>query len=101
MNLTMQYFSIYLALAIVTSLSQFKPQSAMLKSIENTLHLAKYTVNMAPMLCILFIGARMRALQIDPVHGSPQPWAQFCFYMCAYSVLVQTLMVLLMPLLGG
>jgi len=53
------------------------------------------------MLCILFIGARMRALQIDPVHGSPQPWAQFCFFLCAYSVLVQTCMVLLMPLLGG
>ena len=49
-----------------------------------TLKLAKYTVNMAPMLCVLFIGARMRALQIDPVHGSPQPWAQFCFFLCAY-----------------
>ena len=62
-----------------------------------TLKLAKYTVNMAPMLCVLFIGARMRALQIDPVHGSPQPWAQFCFFLCAYSVMFQTLMVILTP----
>ena len=27
------------------------------------------TVSFAPMLCILFIGARMRALQLDPVRG--------------------------------
>jgi len=101
LNLTMQYFAVYLALAVFASLAAVKPASTFLKSMLETLKLAKYTVNMAPMLCVLFIGARMRALQIDPVHGSPQPWAQFCFYMCAYSVLVQTLMVLLMPFIGG
>ena len=43
-------------------------------------------MSFAPMLCVLFIGARMRALQIDPVNGNPQKWAQTCFYICAYSV---------------
>jgi hypothetical protein len=100
LNLTLQYFAVYLALAVFASLAKIK-QSPFMTSMLETLKLAKYTVNMAPMLCVLFIGARMRALQIDPVHGSPQPWAQFCFYMCAYSVLVQTLMVLLMPFIGG
>merc|ERR1719321_2379402 len=30
----------------------------------------------APMLAVLFIGARMRALQMDPLNGAPQRWAQ-------------------------
>merc|ERR1719359_2465935 len=60
--------------------------------------LATNTVNFAPMLCILFIGARMRALQIDPVNGNPQKWAQTCFYVCAYSVLVQLCLVMVVPL---
>jgi len=54
-------------------------------------------VNFAPMLCILFIGARMRALQMDPKHGNPQKWAQNCFFLCTYSVLLQTLLVIIMP----
>jgi len=58
------------------------------------------TVNFAPMLCILFIGARMRALQIDPRNGNPQSWAQKCFFMCTFSVLVQALLVILMPFIA-
>merc|ERR1719456_626893 len=50
------------------------------------------------MLCILFLGARMRALQMDPINGAPQKWAQNCFYMCAYAILAQTLLAVLVPL---
>ena len=100
-NLTLQYFTVYLLLAAFRSLQSFRPKSERLSNIVNVLQLAKFTVNMAPMLCVLFIGARMRALQIDPVHGAPQAWAQTCFYLCAYSVLVQTLMVVFIPLFGG
>merc|ERR1719399_2097766 len=32
------------------------------------------------MLCVLFMGARMRALQMDPKHGNPQRWAQNCVF---------------------
>merc|ERR1719352_1120680 len=65
--------------------------------------MCKNTVSFAPMLCILFIGARMRALQIDPVNGNPQKWAQNCFFLCAYAVLVQLLLLLAIPLVldGG
>jgi len=61
--------------------------------------MAKLTVNFAPMLCILFIGARMRALQMDPKNGNPQVWAQRCFYMCTYSVMVQCILCIAAPLL--
>merc|ERR1719482_811095 len=53
----------------------------------------------APMLAVLFIGARMRALQMDPVNGAPQKWAQNCFYMCTYAVLAATLCSIAVPLL--
>merc|ERR1719272_2309784 len=55
-------------------------------------------MNFAPMLSVLFIGARMRALQMDPVNGAPQKWAQNCFYMCTYATLAQVLISIAVPL---
>jgi hypothetical protein len=102
MNLSLQFFAVYLAIAAVQTYEQFSGRSEESMKLANVLQLAANTVNFAPMLCILFIGARMRALQIDPKFGNPQLWAQRCFYLCAYSVLVQLLLVFLVPyLLGG
>merc|ERR1719146_331232 len=102
MNLAMQYFGVYLAIQVVQTYAQFNGASMETRKLSAILQLAANTVNFAPMLCILFIGARMRALQIDPKFGNPQLWAQRCFYLCAYSVLVQLLLVFLVPyLLGG
>merc|ERR1719313_1041684 len=53
--------------------------------------IAANAMNFAPMLSVLFIGARMRALQMDPVNGAPQKWAQNCFYMCTYATAAQVL----------
>merc|ERR1719217_1822818 len=55
-------------------------------------------MNFAPMLSILFIGARMRALQMDPINGSPQKWAQNCFFMCTYAVATQVVLSMAVPL---
>jgi len=97
MNLTFQFFGVYLAIAVVRTVIQISGSSPFMTKLDGLLTLAKYTVNFAPMLCILFVGARMRALQIDPKHGNPQKWAQNCFYLCTYSVMVQTILVILMP----
>merc|ERR1719217_901516 len=60
------------------------------------------TLFFAPMMAVLFIGARMRALQMDPITGAPQKWAQNCFYMCSYALMFQTLLAIAVPLvLGG
>merc|ERR1719335_1481432 len=99
MNLTFQFFAVYLAVAIVRTIMQVSGESPFLTKLNGLLTLAKYTVNFAPMLCILFVGARMRALQMDPKNGNPQKWAQNCFYLCMYSVMVQTILVILMPFL--
>lgn len=99
-NLTTQYFIVYLLLALFRTYNHWMGYAHTRAS--DVMQLAAYTVNFAPMLCILFVGARMRALQIDPVRGNPQPWAQTCFYMCTYSVLVQTILVICVPFfLGG
>merc|ERR1719316_560501 len=97
MNLACQFFIIYLLVAIIKTVTDFIGELELLTKLGGLLTLAKYTVNFAPMLSILFIAARMRALQLDPKHGAPQKWAQNCFYLCTYSVLVQTLLVIIMP----
>merc|ERR1740127_389525 len=56
------------------------------------------TLAMAPMLCVLFLAARMRALQMDPIGGNPQRWAQRCFYAASYSLIAQTIMAAVVPL---
>merc|ERR1719335_444864 len=66
------------------------PLKSKLIIVKMSFQQAADTVVLAPMLCILFIGARMRALQIDPKNGAPQKWAQTLFYVCAYGLLVGT-----------
>merc|ERR1719265_482249 len=97
MNLATQFFLVYLGVALTKTTIELSGPSEFLSKLQGLFVLAKYTVNFAPMLCILFVGARMRALQIDPKHGNPQKWAQNCFYLCTYSVMVQTILVILMP----
>merc|ERR1719163_1753206 len=98
MNLTTQYFAVYLFVAIMRTYHDFYPKTTMSEKLEGTLVMCQNTVGFAPMLCILFIGARMRALQIDPVNGNPQKWAQTCFYLCSYAVLVQVAILMMIPL---
>merc|ERR1719310_244682 len=98
MNLATQFFTVYLLVALVKTTQELSGNTPFLTKLGGLLTLAKFTVNFAPMLCILFIGARMRALQMDPKHGNPQKWAQNCFFMCTYSVMIQTLLVIIAPL---
>merc|ERR1719380_481428 len=91
------FFTVYLLVALTKTAVELSGDSPFLQKLAGLLTLARYTVNFAPMLAILFIAARMRALQIDPKHGNPQRWAQMCFFMCTGSVVVQTLLVIMMP----
>merc|ERR1719335_2021816 len=49
------------------------------------------------MLAILFVAARMRALQLTNQRGAPQGWAQDGMYMATWAILLQFLMVFLIP----
>merc|ERR1719446_1391267 len=66
-----------------------------------TMQTAKATVQFAPMLCILFVATRMRALQMTQNRGAPQGWVQDGMYLASWSVLIQFMMCLLMPVFTG
>jgi len=107
MNLTVQYFTIYLALFVCITINQF----FMIKVMELLVAIfeaGQKTVMFAPMLSILFIGARMRALQLTkatdgtiPMGAGPQRWAQDGMFLSTWSVLVQVIMCMVVPILTG
>merc|ERR1719183_612525 len=66
-------------------------KSKIVKVISDT----RDSVTYAPMLCILFLGTRMRALQLTQGKGAPQQWVQTSMLGCAYCVLAQLIFVLI------
>jgi hypothetical protein len=98
-NLAFQYFFIYILLWIFITVEDFTDMD--LEFVRDAIETAKSTVQFAPMLCVLFIATRMRALQITDNKGAPQGWAQDGMYMASWSLLVQFLMCLIMPIFTG
>jgi hypothetical protein len=72
-----------------------------LHAAKDAIESAKSTVQFAPMLCILFVATRMRALQMTQNRGAPQGWVQDGMYLASWSVLIQFMMCLLMPVFTG
>jgi len=98
-SLACQYFLVYGGIQVARTWTQFTSIAANFTSkAESALMVATASMNFAPMLAVLFIGARMRALNMDPINGSPQKWAQNCFFMCTYALLAQTLLSVAVPL---
>merc|ERR1719353_473266 len=58
-------------------------------------------VQTIPMLCVLFVGVRMRALQLDPAEGAPQQWVQDAMVMTTWAMLVQTVVAIALPFTTG
>jgi hypothetical protein len=108
MNLTVQYFFIYLLLWISITAQQIMGDAPIWDTAIGILDAARATVMFAPMLSILFVGTRMRALQLTkatdgtiPPTAGPQGWAQDAMFLCTWSVLVQVIMAICVPLLTG
>merc|ERR1719482_2413764 len=75
MILACQYFCVYGGMQIARTWTQFTGIAPNFTSkVEGALMTATASMNFAPMLAVLFIGARMRALNMDPVNGNPQKW---------------------------
>jgi len=60
-----------------------------------TLENARIMVQFCPMLAIMFLTIRLRALQVTDMHGGPQLWAQSAMWICTASILAQLLFVCL------
>merc|ERR550514_70869 len=67
------------------------------KYLTNTMDNAKGTVAFCPMIAILFVGTRMRALRLTNNRGAPQGWVQDGMYCATWAILIQFMMVLLVP----
>merc|ERR1719379_1287273 len=103
MILACQYFCVYGGIQVCKSVEEWISNKwEFFHTLQEACNTATLSMNFAPMLAVLFIGARMRALQMDPVNGAPQKWAQNCFFMCTYAVLAQTCLCIAIPVvLGG
>merc|ERR1719217_31005 len=97
--LATQFFILYFAVQVSKTVTDFLKVD--MSKIELACITATNAMNFAPMLAVLFIAARMRALQMDPLNGAPQPWAQNCFYACTYALLVQCILAIAIPLVVG
>merc|ERR1719183_2330259 len=67
----------------------------------NTCAAAGISLGLAPMLSILFVATRMRALQITQQKGAPPGWAQDCMNIAVFACCVQAICCLLMPVFVG
>ncbi|CAD7938163.1 unnamed protein product [Amoebophrya sp. A25] len=88
MILTVLYLIVYLGIFIVTSLRQcMGPYFA--SSAVRAFDTARTAVLYAPMLAVLFLGCRLRALQLTNFSGAPQGYAQDCMYLATWTTIVQ------------
>jgi hypothetical protein len=62
---------------------------------------AGISLGLSPLLCILFVATRMRALQITQQKGAPPGWAQDCMNIAVFACCVQAICCLLMPIFVG
>merc|ERR1719380_471262 len=95
-NLTVQFFTVYLLLWIAQTAKDFLKWE--LPKLTQLMENAKGTIAFCPMLAILFVGTRMRALMITNNKGAPQGWVQDGMYMATWALLIQFLMVLFVGL---
>merc|ERR1719160_1643081 len=98
-NLTVQFFTVYLGIWIADTVNQYIGWD--MQKLRTLMDNAKGTINFCPMLAILFVATRMRALMITNNKGAPQGWAQDGMYMATWAVLIQFLMVLVVGIASG
>jgi len=96
-NLTLQYMVIYTALGLCRTVLDLQGEEHDKSKVQKALKQASMTVFYAPMVCLMFVGYRMRVLQLSKGAGDPQDWARFAMQSVAYSILANTLLVLVVP----
>jgi len=100
MILAWQFFIVYTALALLRTINQFSQNrfNSCLRAQELVEMICPY-VMFAPMLCVLFLICRMRAIQLTQgetdKYELPQPWVQMAMYAATYGVMWQAVLKLL------
>merc|ERR1719146_367644 len=92
-SLTIQYMVVYTALGICRSYLDFQGVAHESSAIAKALKSASETMFYAPMVCMMFVGFRMRVLQLTKGTGNPQDWVRVSMQAVTYSILAITLLV--------
>jgi hypothetical protein len=89
-NLTVQFFFVYLVLIVMSTVSELSGGKYPLETyrVFAAVEAAKTTVAFAPMLSILFVTTRMYALLITDKKGAPQAWVQDGMFMSTWALLI-------------
>jgi len=93
------FFFVMAMLTVIAFLDDIFDQN--LQILENLFNAASVALSFAPLLCILFIATRMRALQITHQQGNPPSWTQDCFYLCSFATSLQVACCLALPVFLG
>lgn len=90
MNLTAQFFLVYLLMTIMLTVSEVSGGKYPLETYKlfAALEASKATLAFAPMLSILFVTTRMYALLITDKKGAPQGWVQDGMYMATWAIAI-------------
>jgi len=94
--LAVGYFAVFLAKAISEILNEFQALGETRRFHPAVEWLKRVTMKFAfaPMLCVLFIAARLRAMQLNMASSDVQTWVQASFFICSLSVFLQALLEL-------
>ncbi|CAK0872507.1 unnamed protein product [Prorocentrum cordatum] len=95
-GLTVHFFAVRLALV-----AGWRTLDRRASRLLQALRLAASTVFLAPVLSVLFLGDRIRAIQLGRPSGNPQPWAQAAFFVCSFALVAQTLLAIVVPMIPG
>merc|ERR1719456_1922278 len=98
LSLTLQYFVIYTALGISRTVLDFQGKDHKTSDLAIALRQASDTMFYAPMVCMMFVGFRMRVLQLTKGQGAPQEYVQYAMHAVTYSILATTVLTLIVPL---
>merc|ERR1719281_1587543 len=79
-------FTVYLGIFIAETVRNYIGTYWIMTKLSSLMENAKGTINFCPMLAILFVGTRMRALMITNNKGAPQGWVQDGMYMATWAV---------------
>jgi hypothetical protein len=93
MNLTVQFFFVYLMLIVMSTVSEVSGGKYPMEEYKffAAVKAAKTTVAFAPMLAILFVTTRMYALLLTDKKGAPQAWVQNGMFMSTWALLISFL----------
>jgi hypothetical protein len=100
LNLTAQFLTVTILYTMAQSYSQLM-LGGVRTDFQQVLAAAMPTLQFVPMLSVLFVAVRMRALQLDPAEGAPQTWVQDAMVMTTWAMLVQTVVALALPFTTG